>query len=223
MCWTCKILPVKVLDSDGSGSMSDVASGIVWAVNNGADIINLSLGGPSNDPVVTDALNYAFGADVLVVASAGNDGTTELNYPAASPGVLSVTGTNITTRTLYPWAQRGATWVDVAAPGCNVVFDTQPRDFCGTSSASPLVAGLAGLLRSIRPSASRTMVTTAIATTADFAPTSGRGDPQRRFGPDATASRHHPADDLDVGVHRLLPGIGLGPHRRSGRPARVRR
>ena len=174
MCWQCRVLPIKVLDGDGSGSMYDVAEGIVYATNQGAKVINLSLGGPTNDPVVRSALDFAFAHDVVVVASAGNDGTDERNYPAAVPGVLSVTGTTVDTRRLYPWAQRGATWVDVAAPGCNWIADNEGLyRFCGTSSAAPLVAGMAGLLRSARPEATRDMVATALTGSADFSPTQG--------------------------------------------------
>ncbi|MFN8051135.1 MAG: S8 family serine peptidase [Acidimicrobiales bacterium] len=173
VCWSCRVLPVKVLDSDGSGSMFDVAQGIVWATDHGADVINLSLGGEFNDPAVTSALSYAFAHDVVVVASAGNDGTTVPNYPAADAGVISVAGAT-DARGLWSWSQRGPTWVDVAAPGCNWTFDdVTPFKFCGTSAAAPVVTGLAALLRSVRPAADRQMVATAIDTTADFAATRG--------------------------------------------------
>lgn len=174
VCWGCRVLPVKVLDGAGQGSMSDVAAGIVWAADHGADVINLSLGGPANDPAVQQALAYAFARDIVVIASAGNDGGTLPNYPAASPGVISVGGSTLDTRTLWHWSQRGPTWVDLAAPGCNWVVDSLgPYHFCGTSSAAPVVAGLAGLLRSARPGADRNMVGTALVTSAEFAPTQG--------------------------------------------------
>jgi len=182
VCWNCRILPVKVLDSLGSGALSDVAEGIVWAANNGADVINLSLGSDYPDPAVSNAVDYALARDVVVVASAGNTGDrgNPRNYPAATPGVLSVAGSN-EARGLYPWSQRDPTWVDVAAPGCNAVNDGLPNEnnqiavyeFCGTSSAAPVVSGLAGLLRSARPAANRDMTVSAIVATADFPPTAG--------------------------------------------------
>lgn len=169
MCWSCRILPVKVLDSNGRGSMSDVAAGIVWATDHGADIVNLSLGGPSMDPIVADALAYAHARDVLVIASAGNDGTTDRNFPAADPGVIAVAGSRLEVPALYPWSQSGYLWVDLAAPGCNWVdTDAEAFEFCGTSSAAPLVSGIAGLLRSLRPSATREMTANALLTTADL-------------------------------------------------------
>lgn len=173
MCWSCQVLPVKVLDSDGVGSMFDVAAGIVWAADHGADVINLSLGGRFSDPAVTDALNYAYARDVVVVASAGNDGKSEQSYPAAEPGVISVAGIVNGQRNLHPLSRRGPTWVDVAAPWCNWVVMGSPDYFCGTSSSAPLVTGTAALLRTIRPAADRQMIATALLTTADPASTAG--------------------------------------------------
>lgn len=175
VCWSCRILPVKVLDDDGLGSMSDVAGGIVWATDHGADIINLSLGGSNREPAVTAALSYAYSHDVVVVASAGNDGRSDPSYPAAEPGVLAVGGIANGTRVLKDSSRRGPTWVDLAAPWCNLVFLAgSPDSFCGTSSAAPVVTGVAALLRSIRPAADRNTVATALLTTADFAPTRGQ-------------------------------------------------
>ena len=174
MCWSCQVLPVKVLDREGVGSMFDVAAGIVWAADHGADVINLSLGGRFSDPAVTDALTYAYARDVVVVASAGNDGKSEKSYPAAEPGVISVGGIVNGQRNLHPLSRRGPTWVDVAAPWCNlVVMSGSPDYFCGTSSSAPLVTGTAALLRTIRPAADRQLIATALLTTADPASTAG--------------------------------------------------
>ncbi|HQF94566.1 MAG TPA: S8 family serine peptidase [Microthrixaceae bacterium] len=173
MCWSCQVLPVKVLDREGVGSMFDVAAGIVWAADHGADVINLSLGGRFSDSAVTDALTYAYARDVVVVASAGNDGKSEKSYPAAEPGVISVGGIVNGQRNLHPLSRRGPTWVDVAAPWCNWVVMGSPDYFCGTSSSAPLVTGTAALLRTIRPAADRQMIATALLTTADHAPTTG--------------------------------------------------
>lgn len=173
LCWTCLVLPVKVLDADGAGVMSDVADGIVWATDHGADVINLSLGGPDDEPAVTAALQYAFAHDVVVVASAGNDGRSDRSYPAAAAGVVSVTGISTPQRTLHPLGRRGPTWVDLAAPWCNWVVLSGPGTFCGTSSAAPVVSGIAALARAARPAADRQMVATALLTTADFPPTAG--------------------------------------------------
>lgn len=168
VCWSCRILPVKILDADGLGTLFDVARGIVWAADNGADVINLSLGGRDDDPAVRQALSHAAARGAVVVASTGNDGGTTPNYPAASPGVLSVASLADDHSTLAPWSARGAAWTDVAAPGCNWVALDGATRFCGTSSSAPLVSGIAGLVRSVRPTATREMVATAIVTTAEL-------------------------------------------------------
>jgi subtilisin family serine protease len=162
VCWKCEILPVKVLDSDGKGTDSWVASGITWAVDHGADVINLSLGGAYTSLTLANAVSYAETHGVVVVAAAGNDGVSTLNYPAAYDGVISV-GAVDRTNSRYPWSNFGS-WVMVDAPGCtsSTGLGSTYRGFCGTSTASPFVAGLAGLARSYDPSASSSSVVSAI-------------------------------------------------------------
>ncbi|RZU52030.1 subtilisin family serine protease [Krasilnikovia cinnamomea] len=146
VCWTCKVLPVKVLDRNGTGDYSDIAKGIRWAADHGADVINLSLSGTADSQLLRDAVTYAMGKGALVVAAAGNDGEKSRHFPAAISAVLSV-GASTSADTRYSWSNYGG-WVDVAAPGCN---PAQAKDgsivvFCGTSSSSPMVAGIAALL-----------------------------------------------------------------------------
>jgi len=162
VCWFCVVMPVKVLDSSGSGDDTVIAAGIVWAVDHGARVINMSLGGPGTSPPLTNALSYAAKKDVVVVAAAGNSGTTTLFYPAADTSVLSVAGTT-TADKAYAWSNYGS-WVDVAAPGCNVApaLHGGYGRFCGTSSASPIVAGLAALIVSQQPAASAAQVRDAL-------------------------------------------------------------
>ena len=153
ICWNCSLMPVKVLDASGSGDTSDVAAGIVWAVDHGARVISMSLGGPGPTQTLADAVAYAIGKGSVVVAAAGNDGNSDLNYPAAFDGVIGVAGTTRTGE-LYSWSNFGS-WVQVAAPGCNVApyLNGEYVNFCGTSSATPIVAGIAGLVLSARPGA----------------------------------------------------------------------
>lgn len=162
MCWRCSLMSVKVLDAEGSGSTADVAAGIVWAVDHGARVISMSLGGPESTQTLEDAVAYAIGKGAVLVAAAGNSGNSELNYPAALEGVISVAGTTPSDG-LYSWSNFGP-WVQMAAPGCNVA--PYPNDeyvnFCGTSSATPLVAGVAGLVLSARPGATRREVEDAL-------------------------------------------------------------
>lgn len=159
MCWQCRILPVKVLNAKGVGSHSSVAAGIVWATKHGADVINLSLAGPSDANVIHDAVNFALRHGVIVVAAAGNEGTKRHFYPAAYPGVISV-GATTSSDKLYSWSNRG-TWVKVTAPGCAYTGSTSPVRWswwCGTSFATPVVAGTAALIKSLTPGLSRSAV-----------------------------------------------------------------
>src|SRR5919201_4088832 len=88
------IIPVKVLSSAGSGSDADVAAGITWAVNHGARVINLSLGGPGASTTLCNAVSSAIGSSAIVVAAAGNSGTSTPSYPAACPGAIGVAATD---------------------------------------------------------------------------------------------------------------------------------
>jgi subtilisin family serine protease len=166
MCWACSLASVKVLDANGSGSTSTVARGIVWAADHGARVISLSLGGPSGTQTLANAVEYAAGKGVVIVAAAGNSGTSTPFYPAAYPAVLSVGGTDPSDRR-YNWSNYGS-WVKVAAPGCNVspLRGGGYGTFCGTSSATPVVAGLAGLALSAKPGATKAEIERAIKSAA---------------------------------------------------------
>ena len=118
LCWTCSIMPIKALDANGSGSTATIPKAIVLAADNGADIINLSLGGPATTQTLTDAVDYAASKGVLIFAAAGNNGETAFFYPAAYPQVLAVAGTDEADH-VYSWSNHGP-WVQVSAPGCNV-------------------------------------------------------------------------------------------------------
>jgi subtilisin family serine protease/putative cell wall-binding protein len=154
-CWSCSLLSVKVLDANGDGESSTVAAGIVWAVDAGASIINLSLSSPSSSFVLADAVAYAIAHGVVVIAAGGNAGLVQPTYPAAYPGVVGVVATDPDDE-LYDWSNRG-TWATLAAPGCHVTtIDSSYDELCGTSSAAPAVAGIIALARSVAPSASAT-------------------------------------------------------------------
>lgn len=153
VCWKCSILPIKVMGANGNGDLATVAAGIVRATDLGARVIDLSLGGPAGEPTLQQAVAYAASKGVLVVAAAGNSGLATPFYPASYPGVISVGGTD-PRDSLYGWSEHGP-WVRVSAPGCNVapLLHSGYGEFCGTSSATPMVAGLAGYLLSVRPTA----------------------------------------------------------------------
>ncbi|MFO0756809.1 MAG: S8 family peptidase [Byssovorax sp.] len=148
-----RLMPVKVLSAEGWGSTADVADGIRWAAEHGAQVINLSLGGPRNSGVLQKAIDFALSRGAVVVAAAGNTGG-RVQYPGASDGVIGVSATGPDDK-LAKFSSRGD-GVDLAAPGVNVVQQTickKGRDKCeqfatynGTSMASPHVAGAAALM-----------------------------------------------------------------------------
>jgi len=141
------ILNVKVMGDDGVGTYSAVAYGIVWAADHGARVINMSLGGTSSSSTLQDAVNYAWGKGVVLVAAAGNNGNSVPFYPAYFQNVIAVASTG-PTDTLSPYSNYGD-WVDVAAPGGSI-WSTKPNNsygsLSGTSMASPHVAGLGALV-----------------------------------------------------------------------------
>ena len=159
VAWNCRVLPVKVTDKDGFAWYDDVIDGILWAADNGAQVINLSLGGDTPDDSLRDALKYAHEKDVVIAASAGNDNTAVF-YPAAYDAYcLAVAATDYDdART--SWSCYGPE-VDVAAPGEWVLSivptwywgpDYLPYAFgSGTSSSAPHVAGLAALIKGLKP------------------------------------------------------------------------
>jgi thermitase len=141
------VVNVKVMGDNGTGGYSRIAQGIVWAADHGAKVINMSLGGPFYSSALEDAVDYAWGKGVVVVAAAGNDASNTPFYPAAFANVIAVASTDRSDM-LAPSSDFGD-WVDVAAPGGNIYSTLPNSDYAslsGTSVASPHVAGLAGLV-----------------------------------------------------------------------------
>jgi thermitase len=142
-----RILAVRVLDNNGSGTIADVASGIQYAADQGAKVINLSLGSSSSSTTLQNAVNYAWSKGAVLVASAGGSGSTTPTYPAAYSNVIAVACTTASD-TLCSFSNRG-TWVDVAAPGQSIYSTYKGGGFAylsGTSMAAAHVSGVAGLL-----------------------------------------------------------------------------
>ncbi len=141
-----QIMPLRVLDSNGLGNYADISSAIVHATDNGANIINLSLAGTNNSQVMADAIAYAVSRGVQVVASAGNQGSDGIFYPAAYPSVIGV-GSIDPDMNHSSFSNYGAN-VDVWAPGRDILTTTINGDYefmSGTSFAAPLVAGIIAL------------------------------------------------------------------------------
>ncbi|MEV6301465.1 S8 family peptidase [Actinoplanes sp. NPDC051861] len=144
-----RILPVKALDADGAGWMSDTAEGIVWAADNGAQVINLSLGAPERSEAVSEAIGYARNRGVTVIAAAGNEREegSPTSWPAADEGVIAVAATDENDE--YGEYSNAGDYVDVAAPGSDIVSTYPGGDYdtmSGTSMAAPHVAAVAALL-----------------------------------------------------------------------------
>jgi subtilisin family serine protease len=165
-CWSCSLMPLKVIDTGGTGTFSSVSSGIMWATDHGARVISMSLGFSSSSTTLQSAVQYAHNHGVVIVAAAGNYGTTTPVYPAAYPEVLGVAGTDGSDQ-LYSWSSYGS-WVKLAAPGCNYTAGTNAwyGAFCGTSSAAPALAGIAALAISYAPLASNTQIEQALESSA---------------------------------------------------------
>ena len=159
-----KIMPVKVLDSDGSGFVSVVANGIIWAADHGAKVINLSMGVTTDYDTLHTAVQYAYNKSVIIIASAGNcgDNNYEANgclyqnqpsYPGAYPEVIAVAATNASdARASFSTV---GSYVGVSAPGADIYssyFGGGYLTESGTSQAAPHVAGMAALIRKMRPS-----------------------------------------------------------------------
>ena len=174
-----RVMPVRVLGADGSGTTAVIAQGVVAAVDRGASVLNLSLGGPGDDPVLARAVRYATDHGVLVVAAMGNDGQSgsPTSYPAAYPGVLAVAATD-------SGDVRGAfssvgPHADVAAPGV-AVPSTYPGGryvgMSGTSMATPYAAATAAAVRGVAPGLTPAEVTDVLTGTALDLGAAGRDD-----------------------------------------------
>ena len=146
-----QLLSVKVLSNTGQGYYSWIASGITWAVDNGAQVINLSLGGSYDSKTISDAISYAWSKGVVIVAAAGNSNNSNPVYPAYYDKVIAVGATDTSDK--KAWFSNYGNWVDVAAPGVGI-FSTYRNDYAeasGTSVATPFVSGVAALIKAHYP------------------------------------------------------------------------
>ncbi len=147
------IMPVKVLNADGVGSISNVIVGIEYAIHHGARVLNLSLGTPAKTLALSDVIAQAERAGVVVVASAGNSNTSAPAYPASLPGVIAVAAINPDTSKSA--ASSYGSDISVVAPSAS-----------GTSLAAPYVSGEAAAILSLRPTATPSWVAGIIKSTA---------------------------------------------------------
>lgn len=163
------IMNIKVLEDNGSGSIDKIADGIKFAADQGAKVINLSLGGPGPcTPFEQDAIDYAWQRGALIVAAAGNDGLGQSSAPANCANVVAVAATDQSDARPF-WSNYGAN-VDVAAPGASILSANNAGTYGtedGTSMATPHVAGLAALIFGAKPSLSNQAVVDFLFQTAD--------------------------------------------------------
>lgn len=153
VCPACSLMPIKVVPN-GSTEAPKFASaqGIVWAVDHGADVVNLSFGGSDRSDVQEAAVRYALVRGVVVLAAAGNESAAAPQYPAAYDGVIAVGATDDRDR-MWSGSTYGP-WVDLAAPGGGVFSLSLDGGFerrSGTSFATPIASGVAALLRAYHP------------------------------------------------------------------------
>lgn len=178
--WYNPIIPVKALGSDGAGGSLNVAKGIIWAVDHGAKVINLSLGNYQPSAVLEKAIRYAQNKDVVLVSAAGNDNSSRPSYPAAYPGVIGVSAIDYNgNRASF---SNYGNYVDVAAPGVEIAstyLHGQYAALSGTSMAAPHVTALAALIKSVDPSLKNTEVIDIITKTTQKA---GQTGPNPYFG-----------------------------------------
>jgi len=167
-CWNCRLLPVKVLDSQNKGTTSVLAKGITYAADNGAKIINVSVSSTAADETLRTAVDYATGKQILVVASAGNTAKDQQLYPAAFENSLSVAATE-NDDTLTSYSTFGA-HVDIAAPGFARTTSFTGSDYndnTGTSFSAPTVSAIAALVWTLHPQATMAQVRDSLTKTAD--------------------------------------------------------
>lgn len=200
MTWYTKIMPVKALDSTGAGTTYSVAEGIIWAVDHGADVINMSLGNYAEAQFLHDAVKYAYDRGVVLVGASGNDNTDRPGYPAAYPEVIAVAATD-------PGEARAeysnfGDYIDVAAPGSSIA-STYPGSryaaLSGTSMATPHVAALVSLVKAANPGLGVDEIAEIVRSTArDLGPTGKDND----FG--------YGQIDVDAAVHAASGGGNAG-------------
>jgi subtilisin family serine protease len=174
---TAHILPLKSFHADGTGNLSDILRAIYYAVQNNANVINMSFDQSASSQELTNAINYAAGHNVICVASAGNDGVQEIVYPAALQNVMGVASTNNSDQR-SSFSNYGNQIVWVAAPGESIIttypFGTYAAS-SGTSFSSPFVSGTVSLLIDLSPNMNQSKAALAVGHAKWIGPSMGNG------------------------------------------------
>ncbi|HEX2924463.1 MAG TPA: S8 family peptidase [Chloroflexota bacterium] len=174
IAWNCRIMPVKVLNSNGTGPESVIARGIMFAADQGAKVINMSFGSPTSSRVLSDAVQYAYNKGALLIAGAGNTAKTNnsMVYPAAFDQVLAVAATDENDE-IGDFSQHHP-YVGISAPGMRILnsywrgsASSGYQSASGTSAAAPHVSGVAALIKSVNPALTNTQVKQILMDTSD--------------------------------------------------------
>jgi len=235
MAGDATIMPVDVFGG-GVGTYEDLIRAIIYATDNGARVINMSLGASSYSRGEEAAVDYAWNHGVVVVAAAGNTGRNTYHYPAAHPNTIAVAATDASDN--RAGFSTYGDFVDVAAPGVNILSTLRSGDYggmSGTSMASPHVAGLAGLLFSLNPQLTNAQVRELIEKNVDDLGTtswdpyfgSGRINARKALAavvpppqPSPTPTPHPPLAEWPAGCQDVVADgdfeAGLGSWRASG-------
>lgn len=166
--WGSVILPVVVVDANDFASYSDIAAAIEYAVNHGARIINLSIGGSSPSSALQTAVDYAWSKGAVLFAAAMNDSTSSPYYPAACNHVVAVSATDNYNH-LAGFSDYGP-WITLAAPGTAILTTMNGGGYgtwWGTSFSSPIVAGVAALMLAVNPPLENSTIVSLLRQTAD--------------------------------------------------------
>ncbi|RKD25502.1 hypothetical protein BEP19_00720 [Ammoniphilus oxalaticus] len=175
--WNNKIMPIKAIGSEGTGTSFDIARGIRWAADHGAKVINMSVGNYHPSGILLDSIRYAHSKGIVLVAASGNDNSNQPSYPAAYPEVISVAAVDQQARRAE-FSNYGGT-VEIAAPGVDIPSAYLYNEYAalsGTSMACPHVAGLAGLILSVEPRLKNEQVRKIIQQSAQKVTGAGRDD-----------------------------------------------
>jgi subtilisin family serine protease len=172
-----RILPLKTFQSSGTGNLSDILRAIYYAVQNHANVINMSFDLTTSSAELNDAISYASSNNVILVASAGNDGKEEVVYPAGIRNVMGIASTNdLDQRSSFSNYGNQIVWV--AAPGEAIVTTYPYATYSagwGTSFSAPFVSGTAALLLSAQPNLKPTQAATAVSNAVWIGPNMGYG------------------------------------------------
>jgi subtilisin family serine protease len=172
-----KILPVRVLNGDGIGTIFDVAKGIDYAVKHGAKVINMSFGGRQTSQALNMAIDEANNAGVILIAAGGNDGVNAPYYPAACDNVIGVASVEAD-NTRSPWSNWGLP-ISIAAPGDGIrstYYTGGYADWAGTSFAAPFISATAALMLSYNHTVTANQVINALEQTTQDVSGEGLGE-----------------------------------------------